>query len=1627
MADFRKALRALGRGRLDRFKLAESIDQVLSERPELSEAMLRQLDRARDEGELSETQYDAIRECITTLPLPAAENHVAGNNAENDDSDKTRYPSREVDDLRRNRGKAPARDEPSGPASKGRESKSAKPETPPSGDSTILIALEPDPSPHTDASLPSTSNIDIDLSGGGSFFSVDSEFVAGLASGSGVSSVAHKTVSVGSVLRNRYVLAQQIGKGGMGTVYKALDLLREEAEERHPYVAVKVLNEDFRRHPKAFIALAREATRQSQLAHRNIVRVQDFDRDEGDVAYMVMELLDGEPLNHYLRGLPAGLKFEEAWPIVRDLGQALAYAHEKGFVHSDFKPGNCHHCADGTAKVLDFGIARAVPRGDLQTGVDGSGETTRFRAEDLGALTEAYASLEMLQGEPPDPRDDIYALACVTYQLLELRHPFDKMPADKAMETGRRPPPAKNLTARQWRGLARGLAFKREDRSPDVTTFLNELQGRTPPLRNPWIIGPAAVVLIGLPLTYWTWQHIRSSHETALVEEIAKGKDSDFALLVKQIKEEPEDRLRIIVDDNLPQLETRLSRSFEAFLAVNDFKGAEEVLTMAQTLRKGWEAIGKARDRLDARRATRVGELETGIAQCRARPECLVDMGPNGFSQLVVALSSLKPDHALLNKETIATLYATQLRGAMDKRDLDLAVDLRDAALKLTPGNPQITGMQRELQAIGASLETELATEEAAKELSASLSQLSELTKLQQALRLAASLLEHKPDHPALATAATAISAALARQVDSLTTARRWTDLRSLVDNSQPLEAVLGLNAVLSRALTQLQGFDKRTDELMAQVDQIVASERVLPSDAANALKAMSALAEHLGDEPRVADKRTLMQSTLLSKARRARRDGEFAMSGDLLATGRKLGGSDQFIADLEGAEKELDAAKTGKDQADKAAQLVRDIKTANDEFLKLVADMPSTQSGISKALRLLEDVQTLEPSGDTAKNGRDKILKRIGEQVDDAMARGEFDQALKILDGAEQAKLELTSALDGRRAEVLARKQDADKNRELAGIKETKAALEKLLADARFDAAWDSKIASSIQTLEKKVQPDDHWAADFRQRAAAAYEAEIKSRIESKNFDGARNLSATMAKSTLVVSNDTSRQATLRKQIDGAESAWKASRLAAEVEERKARTRTLIEAGNFTEARKTFETLKSQLAADDTFAKEAEQLFSKGYRTAAENRPESEPDKALALVLEGLQFSPKDSPLLELQQKYHKRVYDLALRDMKESKEADPSHLKWLVNVLSKSQPAQVSELNAALEAAARTRIAGKNEEQCGVEVVWVKKVLPVVQLAPCKETPVGLPAWVTAVQTAVSGGKLSEAQAALAQVADAERKIPDFSALEAKIKELKAAADTRLALLREAAEKCDRAGSETAYTQLREMWADGPQSDWQALVNKSNCPPPPVADNSCIADIAGRGKTKKGQCFDTINGAAGPVLVVAPAGNGLPAFAIGRYEVRVEEFNRYCSEGGKCTALSDGKNQPATGITLEQADGYLAWLSSEAGHKYRLPTSAEWEYAARAGGGGDGNPNCRVMVNGSIMKGFKATSVLVGVANPWGLLNAVGNIQEWVEGGKARGGAYSEDIGKCSPALEKEQGGTADAETGFRVARDL
>jgi serine/threonine protein kinase len=328
---------------------------------------------------------------------------------------------------------------------------------------------------------------------------------------------ASRPKGVGDTLNGRFVLEECLGVGGMGTVYKALDLRKLEASDRKPYIAIKVLNLQFSGHPKSLIALQREARKAQTLAHRNIVTVYDFDRD-GPVVFLTMEYLSGRPLSQILKAPGfSGMPMTKAMPIIAGMGHALAYAHERGFVHCDFKPANVFLTDGSEVKVIDFGIARGfLPPAD-------ESDKTVFDPGSLGGMTPAYASPEMFEHREPDPRDDIYALACVTYELLTGRHPYERMSANQARAAGFKPVQPRELSRTQWKTLREALSLDRETRTPTVERFLAGMSTTSAvsgPRRSALLAGAAVAALAGVSAVgYFAWRSGRPAQTPPVVAQ----------------------------------------------------------------------------------------------------------------------------------------------------------------------------------------------------------------------------------------------------------------------------------------------------------------------------------------------------------------------------------------------------------------------------------------------------------------------------------------------------------------------------------------------------------------------------------------------------------------------------------------------------------------------------------------------------------------------------------------------------------------------------------------------------------------------------------------------------------------------------------------------------------------------------------------------------------------------------------------------------------------------------------------------------------------------------------------------------------------------------------------------------
>jgi serine/threonine protein kinase len=278
---------------------------------------------------------------------------------------------------------------------------------------------------------------------------------------------APRELNVGDVLRSRYRIVGIVGQGGMGTVYEADDNYRLDIPPTGQSLAIKVLHTAVTKRAELFSELRREFQHLQALSHPNIVRAYEFDRD-GSLAFFTMELLNGSLLSHVLLARNrVRLERPEAWAIVRDVGSAIAYAHSRNIVHGDINPQNIFITLRGNVRVLDFGASHLL----ANSGAAGEIETASF-------ATPGYVSCQVLEGERPDARDDIFALACVTYLLLSGEHPFMNRTATEARARGIKPKRPVELRQRQWRALRAGLHWDREKRPADMATWLQAMDIR---------------------------------------------------------------------------------------------------------------------------------------------------------------------------------------------------------------------------------------------------------------------------------------------------------------------------------------------------------------------------------------------------------------------------------------------------------------------------------------------------------------------------------------------------------------------------------------------------------------------------------------------------------------------------------------------------------------------------------------------------------------------------------------------------------------------------------------------------------------------------------------------------------------------------------------------------------------------------------------------------------------------------------------------------------------------------------------------------------------------------------------------------------------------------------------------
>src|SRR5262245_3395024 len=276
------------------------------------------------------------------------------------------------------------------------------------------------------------------------------------------------------VLSAHYELDSEIGRGGMGVVYRA----RDKRLKRH--IAIKVLPPELAFQSAIRTRFLREAETAAQLSHPNIVPIYTVDEIEG-LVFFVMAYVSGDNLAKRLHEKGV-LNVEDVRRISREVADALAYAHERGVVHRDIKPDNILlDASSGRTMVTDFGIARAASEGE-----------NRLTATGMAIGTPAYMSPEQAAGDRQvDGRSDLYSLGIVAYQVLVGEPPFGatSTPAMLVKHISERPTPVSQRRSDVPQGLARAVMMCLEkdpaSRFPSAAAMVTALDTGHVPERAP--------------------------------------------------------------------------------------------------------------------------------------------------------------------------------------------------------------------------------------------------------------------------------------------------------------------------------------------------------------------------------------------------------------------------------------------------------------------------------------------------------------------------------------------------------------------------------------------------------------------------------------------------------------------------------------------------------------------------------------------------------------------------------------------------------------------------------------------------------------------------------------------------------------------------------------------------------------------------------------------------------------------------------------------------------------------------------------------------------------------------------------------------------------------------------------
>lgn len=1021
-------------------------------------------------------------------------------------------------------------------------------------------------------------------------------------------------IALGTRLRDRFILDEVLGVGGMGIVYKGRDLLKVEARDRNPYVAIKVLKEDFKKRDDAFIMLQREASRQQRLAHPNIVTVYDFDRT-GDTIFISMELLEGTPLDVFLAtiGRERGVPYAEAIHLIEGMCAALMYAHEHGIVHADFKPSNCFVMQGGKVKVLDFGIARAIRPNQSDTNV------TVFDGRLLGAMTPAYASPEMAEeSADPDPRDDIYGLACVCYEVLTGNHPFDRLSAIVARGKKLAPKTVPSLSTRQNRALARALAFDRAARTPSVREFVSGLRAVDARTRWRWNKRTAAiaVAIILLVMAGAVWFMIEYP-VTRTIADLESGNGMRMQAGIERLATfsatDRDHALAAARQEIIAYYRGQIRAMLDSGEIDAAYAKAESIFDTALTMYPDAAELTQLRDEVATRKQRYLSELAEQYETYLAAGRLLSSREHSGIQGVMQRIRLVDPRHPLLSDPRLAGAFAAAAEAAINANDLDNARALLADGTRLAPRD----GLLRDVADKLASAEQLARIKRRSSELAAQIeSQVAALTSLERLASVTDALVglrDIDPGHGVFGRVAASVRPLLGNNYEVIAGIATVDDIVAFERRYAAAFEAVGLTEAASRVRA-------RRERLVARRDELVAQARLLAA-APGTKTAAGASIETVINELRTVSPRDSNLDAIVTAAVSEQRREAQRLSGErkwgearaALSAALALGGA----AELKGLiaqdvtridQRERDGARESQAAEREAARAAEREKIAAGEaqLRAALSSFAPTSAGLKSLSTRISALAALDPGNPLIQSARAGAAQRITASATGTAKRGEFDAAQALL---AEAAVHLPGVADiaAARSQVEELQLEAARQAQDRAVTAAQQAFRAVIARAQpADGAWQREADAALAAL-RKTAGSESAAAVAREQLAATYLDAAGRLIDEKRFtaaaqllDKAERLSAKSA--ALQTRRAQWAQASERNKVERA-----AEELAARVDAAKQRFGNEIKAGRFDRARSTLAELQAIAAKDDAFVvRDAPAALANALAASAQARLQS-------------------------------------------------------------------------------------------------------------------------------------------------------------------------------------------------------------------------------------------------------------------------------------------------------------------------------------------------------------------------------------------------------------------------------------